>query len=133
MPFSTGIHPYFTVANKQQLVFDLPSTQFQAKDDETIQTFSGQFDFEQDEIDVAFFNLSKSSAVVNDLSRKLKLTFEWDNRYSTLVFWTVKGKEFYCLEPWSSPRNALNTGKSLMSAKPGETIETFVKISADLG
>ena len=132
MPFSTGIHPYFTVENKQQLVFDLPSTQFQAKDDETIQTFSGKFDFDQDEIDVAFFNLSKSSAVVNDISRKLKLTFEWDNRYSTLVFWTVKGKDFYCLEPWSSPRNALNTGESLMIAKPGETVETFVTISADI-
>ncbi|MEB3282188.1 MAG: aldose epimerase [Lyngbya sp.] len=133
MPFATGIHPYFTVLDKQQLVFDLPSTQFQAKDDDKIQTFSGEFDFDQDEIDVAFFNLSKPSAVVTDPSRNFKLTFNWDERYSTLVFWTVKGKDFYCLEPWSSPRNALNTGESLMKAEPGETVETFVTLSVDLG
>ncbi|WP_413166925.1 aldose epimerase [Capilliphycus salinus ALCB114379] len=132
MPFATGIHPYFIATDKQQLVFDLPSTQFQAKDDDKIQTFSGEFDFEQDEIDVAFFNLSKPSAVVTDPSRNLKLTFNWDERYSTLVFWTIKGKEFYCLEPWSSPRNALNTGESLMKAEPGETVETFVTITADI-
>ncbi|MFZ1025122.1 MAG: aldose epimerase [Limnoraphis robusta] len=133
MPFATGIHPYFTVMNKNQLVFDLPSTQFQAKDDDTIQTFSGKFDFEQDEIDIAFFNLSQSSAIVSDSSRNLKLTFNWDDRYSTLVFWTVKGKDFYCLEPWSSPRNALNTGEFLLMAEPGETVETFITITAEMG
>lgn len=132
MPFATGIHPYFMVTDKPQLEFDLPSTQFQAKGDTSIQTFSGGFDFERDEIDVAFFNLSKSSAVVNDPSRNLKLTLNWDERYSTLVFWTVKGKDFYCLEPWSSPRNALNTGESLMTAQPGETVETFITINAEI-
>jgi len=33
----------------------------------------------------------------------LKLTLEYDDHYSTLVFWTVKGKDFYCLEPWAPP------------------------------
>ncbi|MDY7022123.1 MAG: aldose epimerase [Cyanobacteriota bacterium] len=132
MPFATGIHPYFSVTDKTKLEFDLPSTQFKEKGDSTVQTFSGEFDFDQDEIDVAFSNLSKPSAVVTDPSRNLKLTFNWDERYSTLVFWTVKGKDFYCLEPWSSPRKALNTGESLLKAEPNQTVETFVTITAEM-
>lgn len=128
MPFSTGIHPYFPVADKNQLVFDLPSTQYKIKSDPTLLPFPGQFDFGQDEIDFAFVNLIGQSASVTDLSRKLKLTLHYDPCYSTLVFWTVKGQPFYCLEPWSGPRNALNTGEHVLIAEPGATVETKVTI-----
>lgn len=131
MPFATGIHPYFYAPDKSKLIFDLPSNQFKVKGDDTVQTFSGEFDFEQDEIDIAFINLDKQSAVVTDQSRNLKLTISYDNNYSTLVFWTVKGKEFYCIEPWSSPRNALNTGESLLLAEPNTTVETVINITVD--
>lgn len=93
--------------------------------------FSG-FDFDQEEIDFAFINLTGSSATVTDRGRNLKLILEYDDHYSTLVFWTVKGKDFYCLEPWSGPRNALNTGEHLLQASPGATVETVVKMTVEL-
>ncbi len=131
MPFATGIHPYFSAPDKSQLVFDLPSNQYQVKGDETVQRFVGEFNFEQDEIDFAFINLSKQSAVVTDQSRNLKLTVSYDANYSTLVFWTVKGKDFYCLEPWSAPRNSLNTGESLLQAEPNTTVETVINMTVE--
>lgn len=131
MPFATGIHPYFYAPDKSKLIFNLPSSQFEIKGDDTVQTFSGKFDFEQEEIDFAFINLSKEPAVVTDQSRNLKLTISYDNNYSTLVFWTVKGKDFYCLEPWSAPRNSLNTGKYLLTAQPGETVETVINMKVE--
>ncbi len=131
MPFATGIHPYFYAPDKSKLIFNLPSSQFQIKGDDTVQSFSGEFDFEQEEIDFAFINLSKEPAVVTDQSRNLKLTISYDNNYSTLVFWTVKGKDFYCLEPWSAPRNSLNTGKYLLKAEPGITVETVINMKVD--
>lgn len=133
MPFSTGIHPYFLAPEKSQLAFAIPATQFQAKDEATEQTFTGTFDFEQDEIDIAFLNLSGQFASVTDQSRDLKLTLEFDTNYSTLVFWTVKGKDFYCLEPWSSPRNAMNTGQHLLNLEPGASVTTVVKLGVELG
>jgi galactose mutarotase-like enzyme len=63
----------------------------------------------------------------------LKLTVEYDDHYSILVFWAVKGKDFYCLEPWTAPRNALNTGKSLLIAEPGMTVETVIKMTVEIG
>ena len=127
MPFSTGTHPYFAVADKAKLVFDLPSTDYKVKDANKVFTFDGQFDFSQDEIDVAFINLEGQTATVKDGNSTLTISF--DENYSTLVFWTVKGKDFYCLEPWSGPRNAINTGDFLLSASPQETVETVITMT----
>ncbi len=133
MPFSTGIHPYFAAADKTQLTVDLPSTAYKIKGSPEAQSFAGQFDFDQDEIDFAFVNLTGPTATVTDRSRNLKLTVTSDNNYSTLVFWAVKGKDFYCLEPWSGPRNAINTGEHILTAAPGATVETMITLTAELG
>ncbi|ELR97199.1 galactose mutarotase-like enzyme [Gloeocapsa sp. PCC 73106] len=126
MAFSTGIHPYFIAPDKQKLKFEIPSTQYQAKGEQSMQTFTGEFDFDQDEIDIAFSNLSGNKAIVTDSARNLQLTVEYDEHYQTLIFWTVKNKDFYCLEPWSSPRNALNTGEKLLVAQPGKSVDTQI-------
>jgi galactose mutarotase-like enzyme len=131
MPFSTGLHPYFLVGDKTQLRFQIPSTQFQDQRNQTQHPFNGQFDFETDEIDVAFRQLSQHSAQVTDTQRRLNLKLDFDSTYSTLVFWTVKGKDYYCLEPWSAPRNAINTGDHLLQLEPGATLETLVRLTAE--
>lgn len=130
MPFSTGLHPYFEVADKTQLAFDIPATQYQNQLDQTLHPFSGQFDFDQEEIDVAFREINRASASATDLDRRLRIQLEYDEAYSTLVFWTVKGKDYYCLEPWSAPRNALNSGEHLLHLEPGATCKTVVRMKA---
>ncbi len=129
MPFSTGLHPYFWTPEKTGIEFEIPADEYQ--DQRTRQTypFTGAFDFNQDEIDVAFKELSGQEATASDPSRQLQLTLSWDNPYSTFVFWTVKGKDFYCLEPWSAPRNALNTGEQLLRLEPGGSLETSVRLT----
>ena len=133
MPFSTGLHPYFAVsdaaAEKNQLQFDIPATQLTNQIDQTQHPFSGQFDFEQAEIDVAFRQMARQAASVTHSGHRLTLSY--DSIYATLVFWTVKGKDYYCLEPWSAPRNALNSGKDLTWLNPGAVIETEVKLSVE--
>jgi galactose mutarotase-like enzyme len=128
MPFSTGLHPYFPVSNKTQLQFDIPATQLLDQRSQTAHPFSGQFDFEQDEIDVAFQEVSRQDAIVTDPSRQMRLKLEYDNTYPIVVFWTVKGKDYYCLEPWSASRNALNTGEHLIQLEPGATLKTLVRL-----
>lgn len=118
MPFSVGFHPYFLTRDKTQLKFDIPCREYQQQQTKEVHVFDGSFDFHRDEVDVAFKQLQSTSATVTDHSRNLKLTLEFDNFFSTLVFWTVKGKEFYCLEPWSAPRNAINTGEYLTVLAP---------------
>jgi galactose mutarotase-like enzyme len=128
MPFSAGFHPYFSVLDKTQLQLDIPSTQFWDNQTQTTEPFSG-FNFDLEEMDWAFNPLSRRTASVIDHQRNLKLTLNYDDHYSTLVFWTLKGKDFYCLEPWSAPRNALNTGEHLLYLQPGESLSTEVSLT----
>lgn len=130
MPFSAGFHPYFWVADKNQLALDIPAQEFTPKGETASQPFTGHFDFEQEEIDVAFYPVAGTLASFSDPRRRLKLEIEYSEAFSTLVFWAVKGKEFICLEPWSAPRNALNTGNSLVTLAPGESCDLSVEMRA---
>jgi galactose mutarotase-like enzyme len=129
MPFSTGLHPYFLTSDKTQLQFEIPAAEYQDQLTGHVSSFKGGFDWSEDEIDVAFRPITGQSATVTDQQRRLKLTLTYDELYSTLVFWTVKGKDYYCLEPWSAPRNALNTGEDLTKLAPGESLETSVQLN----
>jgi len=131
MPFSVGFHPYFLTHDKSQLEFDIPSTEFQEKGSKEIHSFNGKFDFSKDEIDIAFKKLSAKSSSVTDKDRNLKMTLEYDDNFSTLVFWTVKGKDFYCLEPWSSPRNGMNTGEHLTVLNPEASHSAMIRLTAN--
>ena len=129
MPFSTGLHPYFLALDKSQLRFNIPAVQYQDQRARTKHPFTGTFDFEQDEIDVAFNQLTGLAASVTDASRQMRLTLSYNSTYSTVVFWTLQGKDFYCVEPWSAPRNALNVGKPLIRLQPGASCETLVRMT----
>lgn len=131
MPFSFGFHPYFQVGDKNQLKFDIPSQEYLDQQTKEIHPFNGKFDFNRDEIDFAFGQITSQSASVTDHSRKLKLTLDSDDIFSVLVFWTLKGKDFYCLEPWSALRNSLNTGERLTVLEPGASYTASVRLRAN--
>ncbi|MEH1833875.1 MAG: aldose epimerase [Nostoc sp.] len=131
LPFSTGFHPYFLTDDKAGLEFEIPSQKYQDQITKEIYPFNGNFDFSRDEIDVAFKQLTSQSAAVTDNNRRLKLTLDYSNEYPILVFWTLKGKDFYCLEPWSAPRNSLNTGEHLTVLEPGSSYTASVRFRAD--
>lgn len=129
MPFSAGFHPYFQVGDKQKLEVDIPGSEY---DDNLTKatgvSFSGNFDYQQDEIDAAFTSISANSTSFSDRDKGRKVTLRYSDLFSTLVFWTVKGKDFICVEPWSAPRNAINTGEQLTILDPGTSCEANVEM-----
>jgi galactose mutarotase-like enzyme len=108
MPFSWGLHPYFLVRDPEDLKWDIPASSFQEQKTGTIREFSGNFDFNQDEIDAIFHELTAQKIKVADPSRDLSIEVEYTDPFRKLVFWTLKDKNFYCLEPWSHESDALN-------------------------
>jgi galactose mutarotase-like enzyme len=128
MPFSFGFHPYFLVKQKDKLSLDIPASSYQDKDTKAITTYDGKFDFNEEEIDVALKSLKGSSASITDPTRGLKVTLKWSEQYSTMVFWTLKDKDYVCLEPWSGPRNSISTGENLTELEPGASCEAVVEM-----
>lgn len=131
MPFSFGLHPYYYVPDKSKVIFDIYSSEYQDQATKKIVSYDGTFNFDQDEIDVGFQSLTRSLATMTDDHRKLKLFLSWSDIYSTFVFWTLKGKDYVCLEPWTAPRNALNTGNKLTELDPGATCEAMFEMSVE--
>ncbi len=130
IPFSVGLHPYFWIGDKSNLELDIPASQYLDQISQKIHPYTGSFDFEEDEIDVALFPLSRHFASATNSQQKLKLNLTFSELYANLVFWTVKGKEYYCLEPWTARRNALNTGEQITLLEPGQSCQAEVELQA---
>ncbi len=47
------------------------------------------------------------------------------------VVWTVAGKDYVCLEPWTSPGNALNTGEGILELAPKSARELWIQMSLE--
>jgi galactose mutarotase-like enzyme len=52
--------------------------------------------------------------------------------YGHWVVWTLQGKDFVCVEPWTCPANALNSGEHLLELAPGEVRTLWVEIAVTL-
>lgn len=128
MPFSTGFHPYFYCGNKDKLKLNIPATEYQNKTGDKTFSFDGNLDYNSPEIDIAFTKLQGNKASFTDEKRDLTVTVKYDDFFSTLVFWTLEGKEYICLEPWSSPRNSINTKEQLKYLQPQEIFHTQIEI-----
>jgi galactose mutarotase-like enzyme len=131
MPFSSGFHPYFLCGDKSTIEVDIPSVDYQDNRTKENFAFDGKFNFEQDEIDSVFGKLTSRSTSVTDNDRKLKIAIDYDDFCTYLVFWTVKGKDFYCLEPWSATRNSLNTKEYLTVLEPNASCTAVMQITAN--
>ncbi len=130
MPFSTGLHPYFLAIDKSQLRFEIPAMQYRDQRTGAIRDNTGCFDPELEEIDAAFERVTGLAASAYDASRDLRITVSYTAAYSTVVFWTIKGKDYFCLEPWTSPRNSLQTGDRLTYLEPGASSLMLVRLIA---
>jgi galactose mutarotase-like enzyme len=129
MPFSTGLHPYFLVQDKAALQFDLPATTYINHLTQQEGTYTGSFDWQQAEIDLALQPLQAQQAAVQEGGQGTRLQLAWSDAYQALVFWAVQGKDYYCLEPWTALRNAMNTGDRLITLEPGASRTLTVTLS----
>lgn len=130
MPLQFGFHPYFLVGDKDALEFSLPVSRFCDNKSEARGDFTG-FDFSSEEIDLAFPQPTAKEAGFRDPSRDLGVRISYDELYQVLVFWTLKGSPFVCLEPWSSSRLAFPQGSDLHHLAAGETITANISIASE--
>jgi galactose mutarotase-like enzyme len=127
MPLQFGFHPYFLIGEKAGLEFDLPVTTYEDNKSDDSGEFQ-EFDFTRDEIDWAFPEPMARTAGFSDPDRGLEFTVSYGPEYTQLVFWTLKGKPFVCLEPWSSARFAYPDGNDLHRIEPNEFLKTQIEI-----
>ena len=129
MPFSLGLHPYFFCRNKGAINLQIPANAYLNQMTGETHAYNGALNLNQPELDLAFTQIQQPKMGFTDSARNLHLDITFSDLYQTLVFWTVQGKDYICLEPWSAPRNALNTGEHLAWVEPFSSMEAWVEFS----
>lgn len=131
LPFSLGIHPYFTVRDKFALRLNIPAERWQDQKSGAWESFDGRFDWDRPEIDAAFRELRRPEVTLIDAAAGHCLRLRFDPAFGTFVAWTLAGKDYLCLEPWTGPRNAIASGDGLLRLAPGETRELAIALAVD--
>jgi galactose mutarotase-like enzyme len=121
MPFGAGFHPYFAVPDADKVRVRIPTPATRAFDNTGKREidFNG-FDLTLPEVDLHLLDHGGSEASIS-VPGGLSVALRGSPELTRWVIWTLKGRDFVCLEPWTCPGNALNTGEGLLVLAPGET------------
>jgi galactose mutarotase-like enzyme len=130
MPLHVGFHPYFFVpdAEKSGVIVETHATRAFDNVLKRDVPFDG-FDFTQPEVDLHLFDHGSSRS---SLRRPGVPTIEIEGsaEFGHWVMWTLAAKDFICVEPWTAPGNALNSGNDLLWVAPGDERRLTLSIRA---
>jgi galactose mutarotase-like enzyme len=126
MPFAFGLHPYFLVTGKARARVATSATQAFDNVAKRVVSFRG-FDFTQGEVDMHLLDHGSASATLETAEGTIAI--QCSPQLTRWVVWSLPGKDFVCLEPWSAPGNALNTGEGVSVLAPGDSHAMSVTIS----
>ena len=130
LPFGCGFHPYFFVPQAEKAGARIVTRATRAFDNAAKREVSinGAIDLTAAEVDLHLEDHGQSSATLA-LADGALIEVSGSPELQRWVVWTLAGKDFVCLEPWSGPANGLNTGAGLLEVAPGATRELWSEIA----
>jgi galactose mutarotase-like enzyme len=128
MPFGFGFHPYFFVPDAAKRDTTITTRATQAFDNVAKQPIElTTIDLTRPEVDLHLLDHGAyPGALVSPLGT---VQLRGSPEYTHWVVWTLAGRDFVCLEPWTCPGNALNTGDRLLVLAPAESRTLSLEIS----
>lgn len=117
LPFALGYHPYFAVASADKADTRIPTGATRAWDNVAKRELPlAGIDLASGEVDLHLIDHGSNGAVLETPRGAVEL----GGHFTRWVVWTLPGKDFVCLEPWSAPADALNTGEGIVTLAAGE-------------
>lgn len=131
MPCGFGLHPYFAVRDKAGARARTLATH--AWDNKTKRHVDvpQPVDFGGPEVDLHLLDHWPRHLDLDAEGATVRVTAS--DAFRTWVLWTLPERAFVCVEPWTSPADALNTKRDLLVLAPGETREMTVSIGLAKG
>ncbi len=130
MPVHFGLHPYFLVSDKDRDRIRVEVDANYAFDNNSGETgpWNRELDLTVPGVDLHLTDL-QSQTVLLHLPGKTPRRIEMSDFFTTVVLWQSAMQDFLCVEPWSAPSDALNTGVCLRTIEPGDSLFGAVTIS----
>lgn len=131
LPFALGYHPYFLVTDKARARIDTDATRQFDNVTKRNGPFRG-FDLTAPELDLHLLDQSARRMTLHlGDGDAIDVTASAD--FAHWVVWAVAGKDYVCVEPWTGPGNALNSGEHLLRLAPGASHRSFIELAFRAG
>jgi len=126
MPYGFGFHPYFRVEDKASARIDTKATRAFDNVAKQVIPFAG-FDLTKGEVDLHLLDHGSDTSALHADGAVIEVRASPE--HTRWVVWTIAGKDFVCLEPWTGAGNALNTGDGLRVLAPGAAESGWIEIA----
>ncbi len=126
LPFGLGFHPYFALQNKSSVTIDTQASTIFDNVTKEVRSFSG-FDFSRKEQDLYLLDHGSTQSALH-YGDGTALAVRASSVFTRWVVWSLAEKDYVCIEPWTTPPDALNSGEGLLRLAPGATQEAWVEL-----
>jgi galactose mutarotase-like enzyme len=130
LPFALGYHPYFQVPAQDKPHTKIPTQATRAWDNVAKREVGLEvIRFGDSELDLHLLDHISNGASLETPHGSVQL----GGHFTRWVVWSLPNRDFVCLEPWTAPANALNSGEGLLALEPGESPCLAVQIALSAG
>lgn len=123
LPTAYGAHPYFKIADNLKPNIRTDIKGFDPASVNWVEEYDKAFPTEFHAVEVEI------PANEGSLARRLRISATPD-LFQVLYIWSLPGKDFLCIEPWSRLDNALNDPKQTVFIQPGHSLTLPMAITA---
>ncbi len=132
MPLHLGYHPYFYVPQDNKVSSTVETDASRAWDNRQGATLPfSELNLTGSEVDLHLLDHSLQGTTLERGPGLRPVELAWSPSFTTLVVWTLAGRDFVCVEPWTAPGGALQTGHGLLTVAPGATFASEFEISVE--
>jgi galactose mutarotase-like enzyme len=82
------------------------------------------------EVDLHLLDHVEAGTVLHRGLGRRPVKLSWSLEFQRLVVWTLQGKDFVCVEPWTASAGALATSEKLLYVAPGQRFSLIFEIEA---
>ncbi|MCE9673408.1 aldose epimerase [Myxococcus stipitatus] len=123
VPVHLGFHPYFRVPDAAKAVATVETDATHAWDNVAKHEVPiTRLDLTGDEVDLHLRDHSRPGTRLERGPGLRPIQLSWSPEFRTMVVWTLRGKDFVCVEPWTAAAGALATGEGLLHVPPDERL-----------
>ncbi|MDR3258758.1 MAG: hypothetical protein LBT51_03990 [Fusobacteriaceae bacterium] len=114
MPFVFGIHPYFMVANTNDIEIFIDGQNYLDYEIGKMKQYSNPIMFHNDSeithiYEKHIYENQITPIVFRDNKKNINIFITSEEYFSKILLWKSKNPNFICIEPWGGMPNALNT------------------------
>jgi len=130
LAFGAGFHPYFHVKQSEKAGAKIGTKATRAFDNVTKKDVALEkaIDLTRKEVDLHLVDHGAAPCTLTFATGAI--TVRGSSEFSHWVVWTLEGKDFVCVEPWTCPGNALNTRERLLALAPSASRTIWVEYEA---